>query len=65
MKIDLSKEEWEFLHKILSIECGKSRKNFPYRDHVHDIFMSEKILANLGSEWGDDEVIPEIENNPV
>ena len=55
MKIDLTKEEWEFLKKILSIECFKYKKPFPYHDHVHDIFMSENFLEKLGSEWVDDD----------
>lgn len=54
MKIDLTKEEWEFLKKY--IECAN---DIPLINHnwTETIFILENIYEKLGDEWKDDECV--------
>lgn len=50
MKIDLTKEEWEFIHKLFK---HSEALNMPSLQ-IKDIKKCKSILKKLGIEWVDD-----------
>jgi|KBSMisStandDraft_5_1062788.scaffolds.fasta_scaffold59597_9 hypothetical protein len=59
MKINLTKEEWEFLHYQFS--NNSDMLTFEENDYS----VCDTILEKLGSEWVDDKLIPKIEYNHI
>lgn len=61
MKIDLTKEEWEFLYRMccylnsLSEDMTDQRKGVTYAMYKNGDFARRFIYQKLGSEWVDDD----------
>jgi len=56
MKIDLTKEEWEFLfHQFTRIISCYGDNSFELKKEQY--LYARKLMKKLGSEWVDDETI--------
>ncbi len=55
MKIDLTKDEWEFLKESLTDYINMNRGSNYYHSREDYFYKIYQLLEKLGSEWVDDE----------